>query len=842
MFLLQFFVIGAQNYTYENYTTSDGLSSSEVYDITQDKNGYIWFATDRGLTQYDGYEFKRYSTKDGLEDLVILNFQEQEDGTILCVTFNGKLFFIDPNTNDFYPYKYNHLLKDISTTNNILSAIKHKNYLIVNYRYQYGGFLKIYDNGKVEKKIFNCQDDTEIKVTYNYQLLKEILNTKNNGSFLKEIARKFLNDCNIKIKKINENYFLIVQQENFYLINCREKKYQLITNKRIVATTNTFDDNHFWVGLNYGGGKVFSYDGKLKYHFLPNNTVTKFFKDHEGGLWLGTTESGVFYIKNPGVITHKTPSTCKDILSLSKNNKNELYIGFDNGELYKIKQHKFKKIWEFNHNTPARVQYNSKTDRLFVQSDHLYELKNDKIDTLYAEGYSVALSDNQNKNLLTKNRVFYKNGDSYIIPPSNRRQQRIGDIEFADEGYYLGTLLGLYQYKQDSLYNLRSITPLFDSRIDDIDKIDNRYFFASLGNGVVIKNKDSIYSINTTHGLSSNITTQIYAKNPHEIYVATNNGLNKISFSNNLKTYNISHFSTKDGLPGNQINDIEIINDSLWIATKNGLHSFSESLLDNKNKNMIKDWLQIKKILINNKTTFNNLENLRHFENSVEYKFSAISYKKEDRILYRYRLLGLESEWNITENRSVKYPDLLPGKYTFELQTKGGNDSWNTDGICSTIIIAYPFWETWWFYSGMTFLILLIIYSFFKFKILLYNEDVFRELMLFVLKKITGKKEYVIIRESGVEIKLDTSKIYFAKSAGNYLEIVTTEKTYVVRLKIGDFEKQLPDDENFLRVHRSYLIRKDKIEKKNTKWVQINGEEIPVSRNNKSKLEDVLFY
>ena len=49
----------------------------------------------------------------------------------------------------------------------------------------------------------------------------------------------------------------------------------------------------------------------------------------------------------------------------------------------------------------------------------------------------------------------------------------------------------------------RTVTPLFNNRIDDIDKIGNRYFFASLGNGVVIKNKDSIYSINTTHGLSS---------------------------------------------------------------------------------------------------------------------------------------------------------------------------------------------------------------------------------------------------------------------------------------------------------------------------------------------------
>ena len=43
-------VANAQTITpqFRHYTTADGLPSSEVYEVIQDRNGYMWFATDRG--------------------------------------------------------------------------------------------------------------------------------------------------------------------------------------------------------------------------------------------------------------------------------------------------------------------------------------------------------------------------------------------------------------------------------------------------------------------------------------------------------------------------------------------------------------------------------------------------------------------------------------------------------------------------------------------------------------------------------------------------------------------------------------------------------------------------
>ncbi len=45
---------------FDNITIKDGLSNPIVYDIVQDKKGFIWIATANGLNRYDGYNFCHY--------------------------------------------------------------------------------------------------------------------------------------------------------------------------------------------------------------------------------------------------------------------------------------------------------------------------------------------------------------------------------------------------------------------------------------------------------------------------------------------------------------------------------------------------------------------------------------------------------------------------------------------------------------------------------------------------------------------------------------------------------------------------------------------------------------
>jgi hypothetical protein len=65
---------------FRQYTTDDGLPSSETYIIVEDRSGYIWIGTDNGVARFDGYEFEVFDADDGLEDMVVFGIAEDDDG------------------------------------------------------------------------------------------------------------------------------------------------------------------------------------------------------------------------------------------------------------------------------------------------------------------------------------------------------------------------------------------------------------------------------------------------------------------------------------------------------------------------------------------------------------------------------------------------------------------------------------------------------------------------------------------------------------------------------------------------------------------------------------------
>src|SRR6188474_2951080 len=86
-------VAASGQYKYETLTTSDGLSQGYIYDILQDRDGFMWFATKDGLNRYDGYTFKVYTHDSydphSISNNTIYHLLEDSQGRIWVATDNG---------------------------------------------------------------------------------------------------------------------------------------------------------------------------------------------------------------------------------------------------------------------------------------------------------------------------------------------------------------------------------------------------------------------------------------------------------------------------------------------------------------------------------------------------------------------------------------------------------------------------------------------------------------------------------------------------------------------------------------------------------------------------------
>ena len=61
-FFIFSFQIYSQQPSYTQFTANNGLPSNNVYYVIQDRSGYFWFSTDKGLSKFDGYNFVTYTT------------------------------------------------------------------------------------------------------------------------------------------------------------------------------------------------------------------------------------------------------------------------------------------------------------------------------------------------------------------------------------------------------------------------------------------------------------------------------------------------------------------------------------------------------------------------------------------------------------------------------------------------------------------------------------------------------------------------------------------------------------------------------------------------------------
>lgn len=124
----------------------------------------------------------------------------------------------------------------------------------------------------------------------------------------------------------------------------------------------------------------------------------------------------------------------------------------------------------------------------------------------------------------------------------------------------------------------------------------------------------------------------------------------------------------------------------------------------------------------------------------------------------------------------------------------------------------------------------------------LYDRQVTTELVPNPIDRITEKNvsiDHILAKSNGVTHKIMLNKIHFIQSYGNFIKIHTEEKVYLTAETMKNIDSSLSES-HFIRVHKSYLVNTQYIEKILSNSMYVAGTEIPIGNTYKQALQQKL--
>ena len=758
----------------------DGLPSMTVYQLLQDTFGFLWFGTEAGLARYDGIEMLSLQTP-AAKGAAVSGLQLDSRGNVWFNNFAGQIYKIENGKavefngfesqenlsfNSFLVDKEDNIWLLNANTNRLHKWHKKKSRW---HTYELPEYYALINVIKLNNKLifasnkgiltFNYALDSVVDYNFSYRhdWLHDYIDYNFDGNIFGSGNILMLEEHH------NKNLF-IAKNDSLY------KAYGLP--KNIGAAVEVFQDNNnnIW-GLFSNGLVTFTFKDTAFFsselNFLPGRSVSNMMQDRESNYWISTLRSGVYSIPNIQILsyTQETGALPDSRVNTVLAHHNKLLLGLNNGVALEYSPQKgVSFIYKAAENYNVEAILPLENNKILIGNDVFNyhstkpfapsSLSNAKCFALLKNHLLIGLEQtckviDYQQFKTAKNSIEIEN--SSILNLRNKRVRTVLADTFRNV-IWVAHADGLYSYD----------TETFEAKPFKKSNTKNHLYAKSLaldssGTLWVGTLNDGLYGIwgndigfhqNEQNGLISNYIIDI-EEHKGTLWLGSDKGVQAI----NPTTNNNKQFTRSDGLLSNEIMDLTILDDNIWVATVRGLNSLPTDL---ELQNTIKPKIQITGFSILEKDT-NLLPNyrLKHNQNYVNIKFIGLSFKSRGKFRYKYRTLGLDSNWlyNQAESRIVRLTALPAGNYQFQVKAvnKDGLESSETATI--SFSIAQPYWQKWWFYLIIVFLIAAITSLFFIFRIKLLRKNV----------QIENERNRVALEKSKIEQELRSSQLSMLK-------------------------------------------------------------------------------
>lgn len=105
--------------------------------------------------------------------------------------------------------------------------------------------------------------------------------------------------------------------------------------------------------------------------------------------------------------------------------------------------------------------------------------------------------------------------------------------------------------------------------------------------------------------------------------------------------------------------------------------------------------------------------------------------------------------------------------------------------------------------------------------------------------QIPKGRDYLFVYVDKKRIKIPLNEIIYLESLKEYVRIVLPDKSIITKSQLGQMEENL-DKDNFLRIHRSFIVSREKIDAYTSTSIELQGKTLPIGRSYKELIIGIL--
>lgn len=722
-----------------HYTTKEGLPSNVVYQSLEDNDGFLWLATDQGLSRFDGRNFQVFAKTEGVPDIEVIQLAKEKNGRLWLRCYNNRVAFFDPFRSRFV---------DFTAFTTMLGMRK-----IIDMRAQENGGMQFdTESGSYLFSDLLAAGVTPVKTPdssflLNYTSKSQLFSYSRygppggdscihlyrveHGKIVKDHASGIVG----KGKEIAVNkgkLFVFESQSTDYDVISLDDRGLRVQHRRLHHPyyIHHFTDSFLTVferlkdpgtGKDIMRADVYApEDQRFLFQLDEHTIIFHVLRDHVGNLWVSTLEDGLLLFR-PNTPVRPLLSAPYDkviFYGISGDGHGSIFAGNEKGEVLVCRygQVTVNKViserateWQRLVLLSGNDVYSFSDGGIFLNYRH--EIRNPSGGHIEAK---VALF-MQDSLLITGASGLYKINTQHETVQQLATGPRVFTALVSHDPRYVyaGTTLGLMRYdlNSDRMEDLSSLHTLLSERIVGMSITpDGLLWIATATNGLVVLKEDRVIAhVRELDGLVSNNLTTITCGEQGETWIGTSMGISHIRYQHTAGTFEfkIQNISEIDGLTSNRVNQIYFENKNVYAATEQGISVIPDTVP------VAFIPLKLTRVQVNQKDTLlSETYHLAANQKNITLQFTGVQLGG-----YFHHVdysLDQGQSWTALAG-SVLRQEFEHGEHMVWARAVDVNKNISPSVLRVHIDIATPYWKTWWFWILVMLMIQAILaYAFFR--------------------------------------------------------------------------------------------------------------------------------